>query len=280
MKTLLLTYSKNVKKKRDLSGYNKCKKLSVVTTEHRYFEIFILICILCNTIVLACHYFMIPETTSLIFESINSFFISVFILEAVMKLIAQKLDYFKDTWNRFDFLVLFLTLALLVPISMGYGSSFQGLISVLRILRVSRIIKIVVRAEKMMIIYKTLADTAPVLGSFGLLLLMLLFMFTVIAVQLFALVDVNAIKGLDRTLDYHVNFRDFPSAFLTLFRCATGESWNSIMYETGWNQSILFQCDYDETFQSIVDSGRDPNDWRGPQGCGNRLSSFIFFTIF
>ena len=63
----------------------------------------------------------------------------------------------------------------------------------LRILRISRIIKIVVRAEKMMIIYKTLADTTPVLGSFGLLLLMLLFVFTVIAVQLFALVDVSDI---------------------------------------------------------------------------------------
>ena len=99
-----------------------------------------------------------------------------------MKLIALKLDYFKDTWNRFDFFVLFMTLALIVPIKLGYAASFQSMISVLRVVRVSRIIKIMVRAEKMMIIYKTLADTAPVLGSFGILLLMLLFMFTVVAV--------------------------------------------------------------------------------------------------
>lgn len=124
MKTMIYTYSKKLKKETDLSKLNKCKKISVVITEHKYFEIFILLCILLNTIVLACHHFMILESTEQIFGSINSFFIFIFALEAVLKLIALKLDYFKDSWNRFDFLVLFLTLALLVPISMGYGQSF------------------------------------------------------------------------------------------------------------------------------------------------------------
>ena len=57
-------------------------------------------------------------------------------------------------------------------------------------------------------------------------------MFTTVSVQLFALVDLNPIAGLKRDLGAHVNFRDFPTAFLTLFRCISGEAWNNIMLET------------------------------------------------
>ena len=88
-------------------------------------------------------------------------------------------DYFKDSWNLFDFTVLSLTLIGIIPMAMGYNT---GLVSALRVLRVSRIFKVVVRAEKMMVIYRTLADTTPVLGSFGILLIIILFMFTTVSV--------------------------------------------------------------------------------------------------
>lgn len=110
----------------------------------------------------------------------------------------------------------------------------------MRVLRVSRIVKVVVKAEKMMVIYKTLAEVAPVLGSFGILLFIILFMFTTVSVQMFSLVDLNSITGIDREMGEHANFRDFPTAFLTLFRCASGEAWNSIMFETSWQHKILF----------------------------------------
>lgn len=76
----------------------------------------------------------------------------------------------------------------------------------MRVLRLCRIIKMVVQSKKLMVIYRTLADTAPVLGSFGLLLILLLFMFTVVAVQIFALVDVSRGSGLEREMGYHANF--------------------------------------------------------------------------
>ena len=67
---------------------------------------------------------------------------------------------------------------------------------------------------------------------------------------------------------------------MTLFRCSTGEDWNSIMFETGWSRSILYQCNPDENYVSIVESGRDPQDWRGPKGCGQTATALIYFGLF
>ena len=129
-------------------------------------------------------------------------------------------------------------------------------------------------------IYRTLVDTIPVLSSFGVLLIILLFMFTTVSVQLFALVDINPIPGLEREMDKNANFRDFSTAFLTLFRCSSGEGWNNIMFETSYEHKILFQCEENETYEKIIEAGRNPNDWHSPRGCGTVTGSYIFFSIF
>ena len=72
------------------------------------------------------------------------------------------------------------------------------LITTLRILRVVNVLKLVLRSDKLLVIYRTLAETISVLGEFSILLLIMLFMFSVIAVQLFALVDLRPIDGLNR----------------------------------------------------------------------------------
>ena len=93
-------------------------------------------------------------------------------------------------------------------------------------------------------------------------------MFTVIGVQFFALNSLGHAEGVNREMNEQVNFQTFSKGFLTLFRCATGEGWNSIMLETSWQNSILYQCNPEETYESIVADGRNPQDWNGPNGCG------------
>ena len=44
-----------------------------------------------------------------------------------------------------------------------------------------------------------------------------------------------------------------------MFRCATGESWNAIMFELTWQQNILFQCESDESYEGIKAAGRNPD---------------------
>ena len=174
------------------------RRFCTKVTEHKTFDIFILVCIFLNTIGLACYYFMMPHYQIMLLNRINFAFIFIFAIESIMKIIACRLNYFRDFDNQFDFTIIFLSCVFVILINIGYGQQFHGLISILRMLRVMRIIKLVVRAEQIMIIYRTLAETLPVLGSFSILLVIFLFILSTISVQFFALIDLAPIEGLDR----------------------------------------------------------------------------------
>jgi len=73
-------------------------------------------------------------------------------------------------------------------------------------------------------------------------------------------------------MGYHVNFQTFGNAFLTLMRCATGEAWNSIMFESARPRNILYQCIDEESYEAIVERGEDPDDFTSPKGCGSSFA--------
>ena len=126
-----------------------------------------------------------------------------------MKIIALGRLYFLQYWNRFDFGILFLTFTTIAFFS---ATRRVELVAVLRVLRVFRILKLlklmklVINVKKLEMIQRTISDTLPVLGTFSLLLLLFLYMCTVIAVQLFAMIDLSHAPGIDREMGYHVNF--------------------------------------------------------------------------
>ena len=94
------------------------------------------------------------------------------------------------------------------------------------------------------------------MSALGLLLFLLIFMFSIIGMSQFALVDLNQ----DGEMGVHVNFQTFGAAFLTLLRCATGEAWNSVMLESAQPYHIFNQCKKDESYEAMVADGLDPND--------------------
>jgi hypothetical protein len=104
----------------------------------------------------------------------------------------------------------------------------------IRALRMSRIFKFVQKSKQIKVIFETLVVTIPAITNIGALLLLLLYMFSVLGVFLFAEVQ------LQDNLDDHANFQSFGIAFLTLFRCSTGENWNALMLDTMRQRSILF----------------------------------------
>jgi len=63
-------------------------------------------------------------------------------------------------------------------------------------------------------------------------------------------------------------------------RCATGEAWNSIMFESARSRSILYQCVDDESRAAIVERGGDPTDIMSVRGCGPTSFSFTFHLLF
>ena len=98
------------------------------------------------------------------------------------------------------------------------------------------------RAKRIRVIFQTFIVTLPSLGSVGGLLMLCLYMYAVLGVFLFANIK------LQDSLSTYANFQSFGLALLTLWRCSTGESWNSIMMDIMRQRSITFQCDESGTF--------------------------------
>ena len=71
----------------------------------------------------------------------------IFTFEAIIKLIAMKKAYFSDSWNIFDFVIVFFTLIVLflklIGVNLGIGS--LGLI--MRALRIGRILRLLKRMK-------------------------------------------------------------------------------------------------------------------------------------
>ena len=101
-------------------------------------------------------------------------------MEAIIKLIALRKTYFEDSWNVFDFTIVVVTLIMLILKLFSIKVPFGNGPTILRALRIGRILRLIKRAKKLKIIFYTLFDSAPSLCSLGVLLLILFFMFAII----------------------------------------------------------------------------------------------------
>ncbi len=121
---------------------------------------------------------------------INYVFTTVFLCEAVLKLIAYGRSYFKNTWNKFDFMVVVSSL-IDVAMDMLNSSAAQFLrvgpqiARVLRVLRVSRILRLIGKYEGLQALISTITFSLPSLGNVFLLLNLIFFMFSILGVFAF-----------------------------------------------------------------------------------------------
>lgn len=202
------------------------------------------------------------------FDYINYFFTGMFTLEAIIKIIAFGIKgYFKQGWNVFDFLIVLVSYAMLI---IGFTSeSVLGpkQATVARAFRIGRIFRLITKAKFLRIIFNTIIFTIPSLANVGALMFLLLFIFSILGVQLFATVQ------LQSNLNAHANFQNFGIAFLTLIRLQTGEGWNDVMKDTLRQRQINFDCDNTPDYASIQANGGLPN------GCGTSFS-YLYWILF
>lgn len=163
---------------------------------------FIMLCIMGNTAILAFNWYMQPEYFLGPIEVINYTFMIIFTIEAVVKIIAQRSLYFKDSWNLFDFTVVFFTIVILGINWAGVGENLEILGTILRTLRIGRVFRLIKKQEKLQEIFLTLIEAAPAMASLGLLLMLLIFMFSIIGLAQFSLVDLDGASEMGK----HVNF--------------------------------------------------------------------------
>jgi len=128
--------------------------------------------------------------------------LAVFVLEIGLKLYARGLRFFRDPWNLFDFVVVGIAL---VPAS--------GPLAVLRALRVLRVLRLVSTVPRLRFVVEALLRAVPGISSIGLLMLLLFYVFGVMATGLFG--------G-----SFPQWFGTVGESMYTLFQIMTLESWS------------------------------------------------------
>jgi hypothetical protein len=217
------------------NGMSSLRKMCIDICTHPFFDKFIMGCICGNTVVLCITWYGVSQQVDFVTDVVNYVFMGIFTIEAIIKLTAMRKNYFKESWNIFDFIVVAVTFVILIVGFLNLGD-FAIQSTILRSLRIGRLLRVMRFAKNLQIIFKTLTEAAPSLGSLGMLLLLVIFMFSIIGMKLFGFVNVTE----QSTVHYHNNFKTFFNSFLLLLRCATGEAWDSIMLDMARKKSIMF----------------------------------------
>mmetsp|Transcript_88811 Transcript_88811/g.287113 ORF Transcript_88811/g.287113 Transcript_88811/m.287113 type:complete len:2023 (+) Transcript_88811:144-6212(+) len=212
--------------------------------EHRFFERFIMSCIVFNTVLMALVTFPELETADTAWwrnfvSGANYTFVSVFTIEAILKLLALQRNYWKETWNVFDFSCVFATIAGIILSVANTGINISSVASVIRILRIARILKLLKfkALRPLNKLFRSLAISLVKLANVGVVAFLFLILFSILGVNVFSGVSTT---GSD-TFNEHANFRHFVNAFTLLFRASTGEAWNEIMHDLSKDQVDWFR---------------------------------------
>ena len=157
----------------------------------------------------------------------------LFCLEAAVKVCGFALKgYLADRWNRLDLIVLFVSLFDWVVVGDDrWGSDkadeaeFVRGLRLLRLARVLRVLRMFKWSQPLREMLSLLLLAFPGMLNIFALYILLVAVFACLGMTLFGAVRYGEYLNED------ANFCTFPAAALTLFRCATGESWNGIMHD-------------------------------------------------
>jgi hypothetical protein len=179
--------------------------------------------ILVNTVFLCIEYKGQSAEMERILEIANISFVIIFTLEMLFKIISYGFKYYWHVnWNKFDFIIVIMSL---IAIDETLLENLNFNITALRIIRVSRLLRMVKTSKSLRQLLKTLYMSLGNILQTASLLCLILFTFTVAGMNLFSNIDHGEF------INKNANFGSFYLAFSTLWRACTGESWNGLMRE-------------------------------------------------
>lgn len=264
-----------------IEPHHPVRKLCYKIQQHRAFEGAVALCVLGNTIMLAITHLGESETVAAVLWFANLLFYVVFLLEAIVKLLSMGKKYFADRWNIFDFLVVAgSTASTILPFFVK--GKISPVANTVRALRMGLAVRLMKRAKSMQDIVSTILENMPALVNVSTLMFLVMFVYAVIGVQIYAGVRLGA------NLNVHANFQDIATAMLTLFRFTTGEAWNDVMYDL-MVQSVPGakpfpygeSCVDDYTYETLVHARAYAGDERLTIGCTPGVQiTYIYFVSY
>jgi voltage-gated sodium channel len=178
--------------------------------ESRPFQAAVLVLILVNAAVLGAE--TVPalraDVGSALFL-VDRIIVYAFVAEIALRIFAFRTDYFKNGWNLFDFIIVIISLV----------AATSGL-SAFRAFRVLRVLRVVTVIPRMRVVVSALLDAIPGIASVGIVLVLIVYVFAVIASNLYG--------------EAHPDiFGDVFVAMYTLFQVMTLEGWPDIAAQVG-----------------------------------------------
>ncbi len=138
--------------------------------DHSAFNNFITVVILVQAAVLVLETISELKNYTLLFDLINTFVLSVFIIEAALQIVSSYphvSKYFRNGWNILDFSIIVVSL---LPLSGGYTT-------VARLIRLLRVVRLTNRYREMSVVVMTLIKSLPSMVYVFLLLSLIFFIF-------------------------------------------------------------------------------------------------------
>ena len=156
------------------------------------------------------------------FVEITSFVCNCFFLtEVILKIVGLSISgYFGNYWNMFDFVLVAISIPEMVTM-WASSSEGSGGVTALRALRAFRVTRLLRRYKSLQQVVTTIMRSLSSAAYLSLIMLLFIFVYTVLGVQLFA----ESFPEDERN-----NFSSLWQAAITVFVVITGEKWASIMH--------------------------------------------------
>ncbi|WP_083811502.1 ion transporter [Asticcacaulis biprosthecium] len=183
--------------------------------EHRSATTFFVALILVNAVVLGLETY--PAVMALFGPQLlmlDQVLLGIFVVELLLRLVAQGQRFVRDPWNLFDTAVIALAL---LPAA--------GAFSVLRSLRVLRVLRLISAFPSLRRVISGIVAALPGIGSIGAILIILYYVFAVMATKLFA---VSAPQW----------FGSLEASLFSLFQIMTLEGWADMTRELAQTQAL------------------------------------------
>ena len=173
--------------------------------EHQLFRNSIVVLIALNAVLLGVETTRTISTDALeMIDRLNQMILGVFVIELVLRIWVHRLNFFRDSWSLFDFVIV--AASLIVP---------SGPFQVVRALRILRALRLVSNIPSLRRVVDGLFGAVPGIASVLLLLLLVLYIAGVMATLLFREVAPE-------------NFGHLWISLFSLFQIMTLEGWSGI----------------------------------------------------
>ncbi|XP_030277422.1 sodium channel, voltage gated, type VIII, alpha subunit b isoform X6 [Sparus aurata] len=241
---------------------NKIQGMVFDFVTQQVFDISIMILICLNMVTMMVETDDQSKETEEVLYWVNFVFIVVFTGEFLLKLFSLRHYYFTNGWNIFDVVVVILSIVgmFLADLIEKYFVS-PTLFRVIRLARIGRILRLIKGAKGIRTLLFALMMSLPALFNIGLLLFLVMFIFSIFGMSNFGYVKHGA--GID---DMY-NFETFGNSMIILFMITTS---------AGWDGLLLPILNYPPDCDPYLENAGTP----ATGDCGNPSVGIFFFVMY